>query len=70
MYASADHILRTIGLYVGDITIAIMGPQRKIVESAVAVLSSLVSSLETMDLTPAKHKMTITSTSSHFGKQV
>eukprot|EP00959_Pyramimonas_sp_CCMP1952_P318478 6663973-Pyramimonas_sp.AAC.1 len=47
-----------------------MDPQHKIVESAVTFLSSLVSTPETMGLTPAKHKMTVTSTSSHFGKKV
>eukprot|EP00959_Pyramimonas_sp_CCMP1952_P397724 8333764-Pyramimonas_sp.AAC.1 len=59
--SSTSSIGRTVDLYVDDITVAVTAERKFIVESSVEFLAQLVDTLLEIELTPAAHKMTVTS---------
>eukprot|EP00959_Pyramimonas_sp_CCMP1952_P314888 6591269-Pyramimonas_sp.AAC.1 len=54
MHGSAEHIIGTVALYADDITIAIMGRRKEIVNASVAIMSKLAAALPSQDFAPAK----------------
>eukprot|EP00959_Pyramimonas_sp_CCMP1952_P121086 2531543-Pyramimonas_sp.AAC.1 len=57
-------------LYADDVTIAIMWAATMIIDAAVKLVTLVVDVLEGMDLNPATHKMTTTSSNPKFGRLV
>ena len=70
LLAATATIDRTIDVYADDITIAVVGSLSNIVNWAAKVLRLLVQALDVLELPPAKHKMTVTSSVPSGAKRV
>eukprot|EP00959_Pyramimonas_sp_CCMP1952_P161246 3371842-Pyramimonas_sp.AAC.1 len=68
LFKHTTWISKTIDLYADDVTIAIMGTAIMIIAAAVKILPMLVDVLTRVDLNPATHKMTITSSNPKIGR--
>ena len=60
LYVDTHYITRHVYVYADDLTIVIIAPLADIVSHACHVLRMLVSALRSVDLQPARHKMTVT----------